>query len=491
MGKVKKVLLTLLISILVLACGAVGGTFFYIRSTGVFLDHTTINGHDVSNMTPGQALNVLKSSFDSTEVTVTENGETSFKETLSSIGFYLEEDMVLGLIRQALQVQNGDPIEMGNSFFRGRDIFMDCPSSVDEAVFTSKINNQTILNARIPNVNATLEMDENKDYQVVPEVYGTEFDDENLQYELRSRIAAAIASGSDASSGLLTEKIDLEFPDNIYNKPAICSDDPALKQLGEIYNQFSKAEIVYQFGSQTETLDWNTMKEWLILGDNQEADFDSDKITAYVEDMANRYNTRRMDRNFVTTYGSTVTISAGLNDYGYTVDQEAECNAIVENLYANTRTEREPIYYSTNSYGNPLYYQREGTDDLNGTYVEVNISAQHLWFYKNGSLIVESDFVSGDISKDRGTQTGAFPLAYKRSPDVLRGGDGNGGYETPVNYWMPFYEGQGLHDATWRGSFGGNIYQYNGSHGCVNLPLWAAASIYENISPGTAIIIYK
>jgi lipoprotein-anchoring transpeptidase ErfK/SrfK len=55
---------------------------------------------------------------------------------------------------------------------------------------------------------------------------------------------------------------------------------------------------------------------------------------------------------------------------------------------------------------------------------------------------------------------------------------------------MPFYEGQGLHDADWRGSFGGSIYRSNGSHGCVNLPPWAAAEIYNNISAGTAILIY-
>jgi len=55
---------------------------------------------------------------------------------------------------------------------------------------------------------------------------------------------------------------------------------------------------------------------------------------------------------------------------------------------------------------------------------------------------------------------------------------------------MPFYEGQGLHDANWRGAFGGSIYVNSGSHGCVNLPPWAAAEIYSEIEPGMAILIY-
>ena len=56
---------------------------------------------------------------------------------------------------------------------------------------------------------------------------------------------------------------------------------------------------------------------------------------------------------------------------------------------------------------------------------------------------------------------------------------------------MPFYDGQGLHDADWRSSFGGNIYVTNGSHGCVNLPPQAAAAIYAEIDEGMAIILYQ
>ena len=56
---------------------------------------------------------------------------------------------------------------------------------------------------------------------------------------------------------------------------------------------------------------------------------------------------------------------------------------------------------------------------------------------------------------------------------------------------MPFYDGQGLHDASWRYSFGGNIYVYNGSHGCVNMPPAAAQALYYEIEDGMAIVIYK
>lgn len=55
---------------------------------------------------------------------------------------------------------------------------------------------------------------------------------------------------------------------------------------------------------------------------------------------------------------------------------------------------------------------------------------------------------------------------------------------------MPFNGGIGLHDATWRNSFGGSIYKNNGSHGCINLPYNVASKIYNSIKVGDPIVCY-
>jgi hypothetical protein len=55
---------------------------------------------------------------------------------------------------------------------------------------------------------------------------------------------------------------------------------------------------------------------------------------------------------------------------------------------------------------------------------------------------------------------------------------------------MPFNGNIGLHDSTWRSTYGKNIYKTNGSHGCINLPPSAAAVIYENIEKGMPVICY-
>ena len=128
--------------------------------------------------------------------------------------------------------------------------------------------------------------------------------------------------------------------------------------------------------------------------------------------------------------------------------------------------------------------------DMGDTYVEVDLTKQHLWMYKEGKLIVESDFVSGTMTPARVTPPGIFRLYYKKSPAVLRSTKPGDSYETPVSFWMPFNGGIGFHDATWRGSFGGQIFWNSGSHGCINLPYSAAQTIYQNIEKDYLVICF-
>lgn len=484
-----KVLIALLI-ILLAAAIALLAVFFYFRSTGRFLKKTTLNGYDVSEKTPQEVLPLLEEGFRGTEVTLNERGETDLVCTLEELGFSVDKERTLGLIRQALAIQNRDPFEIMSSLFWGRKIYMDVPSIVDESVFASQVCAENLKIPRVKCKDAKLKQEKDGSYVIRPEIYGTEFADEDLQYEVRAEIGKMLADISSGNSPLKEGKLEISFPESIYIQPKVYETDPVLVEKKEVYNAFCHTEVVYQFGRKTETLGWDTIRKWLVT-ENGIGRPDKDKVWEYVTKLAEKYDTRFHDRVFQKTWGGTATIPASLNEYGYTIDKDAEYVQLMEDLSGNAPVTREPVYIQQNAYDNPVFYHREGVDDLAGTYVEANLSAQHLWFYKNGSLYLESDFVSGCVAKGTETQTGAFPLAYKKSPDVLVGSNANDGYETEVQYWMPFYEGQGLHDADWRGAFGGSIYQYDGSHGCINLPPWAAAELYNAIEPGTAIIIYK
>ena len=119
--------------------------------------------------------------------------------------------------------------------------------------------------------------------------------------------------------------------------------------------------------------------------------------------------------------------------------------------------------------------------------MEIDLTNQKVYLYVNGNLVKSSSCVTGNVSKGHTTPPGIYPMTYKQLDAVLRGP----GYASPVKYWMPFNGGIGLHDASWRSSFGGTIYKTNGSHGCVNLPYEMAKTIYENAYAGMPVICYN
>ena len=151
-------------------------------------------------------------------------------------------------------------------------------------------------------------------------------------------------------------------------------------------------------------------------------------------------------------------------------------------------------YEVTDSNDNYTYEERRvqvGTKKEidNANHVEVSIAQQRIWYYKDGELLVSSNIVSGQRYK-HGTPRGRYRLQWKTTDTYLKGRNDDGTkYSSHVNYWMPFNGAIGLHDANWRSSFGGNIYTYNGSHGCVNLPYSTARIIYKNIKVGTLVIV--
>ena len=223
-------------------------------------------------------------------------------------------------------------------------------------------------------------------------------------------------------------------------------------------------------------MDGTTISTWLSEGTDEKVSIDEEEVLAFVKTLAKKYNTAYSPKELKTSYGTTVTITGGF--YGWRIDNGGEVEQILADLKPE-RMWRESLYLTTaNSHGE---------HDYGDSYVEINLTNQHLFLYKDGKLVVESDFVSGNLSKGHDTPTGAFGLTYKTMNAVLRGPD----YETPVTYWMPFNGDVGMHDATWRNKFGGSIYKTSGSHGCINLPASAAKKIYETIDKGYAVLVYR
>lgn len=140
------------------------------------------------------------------------------------------------------------------------------------------------------------------------------------------------------------------------------------------------------------------------------------------------------------------------------------------------------VINNDNVYG---YVDKQFTKDLDGKFVVIDISDQKLWLYDENNVLLSTDIVTGKL--DTPTNLGIFKVYGKQTCRYLTGSD----YSSFVNYWMPFNGGIGMHDATWRKKFGGDIYLDDGSHGCVNMPLDVTDDIYENVSVGTKVLVHK
>ncbi|MDE7006624.1 MAG: L,D-transpeptidase, partial [Lachnospiraceae bacterium] len=176
------------------------------------------------------------------------------------------------------------------------------------------------------------------------------------------------------------------------------------------------------------------------------------------------------------TRGDIVTVEGGI--YGNEIDRKAE----KEYLFAAFLEKRNEIHV-------PFYKQmarKQGKDDIGDTYIEVDMTNQMMYYYKDGELTIETPVVTGNTSLRRGTPTGTNYVYNKQKNRVLRGAD----YASPVKFWIPVKGAIGIHDASWRGKYGGEIYKTNGSHGCINTPLEEVTKLYDMVEIGTPCVMF-
>jgi peptidoglycan transpeptidase precursor, ErfK-YbiS-YhnG family len=302
-------------------------------------------------------------------------------------------------------------------------------------------------------------------YVIVGEVVGNKVDKDVLY----PHVVEAILKGE--------PEIDLESA-GAYLKPTYTSESEKTIEVRDILNKYVSSKINYTFGEQKESLDGSAINKWFIVDENFKVKFDENKVKDYIDALCKTYNTVGKTRSFATSSGTTVNIDGG--DYGWSINEAQETQDLILVIKEGQTITKEPVYSQkalSLSYGN---------NDIGNTYVELDMTKQHLWFYKNGSLIVEGNVVSGNVSAGHATPEGVYGLKYKQKYAVLRGPD----YAVPVTFWMPFNGGIGLHDASWRSVFGGSIYKTNGSHGCVNMPYNVAKTIFDNIDVNTPVICY-
>lgn len=299
-------------------------------------------------------------------------------------------------------------------------------------------------------------------YSIVPEKPGSMIKREEAENAITEALSA------------LQEELDLDAA-GCFEEPDVTSQTAWITRVVKTLNKYVASKIVYDWNGTEEIVDGKQIHNWLSVKDKKVA-VDEKKVRGYINELAKRNDTFGKKREFTTTAGETIALASG--SYGWWSDRSGETKELTALIKKGEVVEREPLYHARGYV--------KGQNDIGTSYVEINLGAQHLYLYIEGELVLESDFVSGNVSRGYATPTGVFGLTYKERNATLRGRN----YATPVDYWMPFNGNIGMHDAGWRSSFGGDIYLTNGSHGCVNLPKDVAAQIYGMIEQGFPVVCY-
>lgn len=440
---------TILLALLLLCLCACDGGVTPSAKEFTFPENTVIAGVDVADLTKDEAWNKLEETAAGYVLNLNVDGN---EVTVSA------KDMGLSCSKEDFMAA-ADAMEAGTEADASRVI------RFQDAKLRLALNRQ--LNR--PSQDAQLVYDETSgEYVLQPHAEGLKTDHSALAVALKETIRT-----------LTPQQTMTGFSEVL--TPAYAADGENVLLALEKINKMIGVELSYVFGAEgsapiVQTIPTDIIRSFIITGeDGFSPAVDEAAVALYAEELAATYSIQpHLGNSFLTTNGEVLDMV--LPYEGCTVDTNFLTYDLIMCISNGISAERTASYIGN---GNPdLPY--------GGTYAEVDLTAQHLWYYKDGECLVDTDLVSGCVDLNMQTPIGNFYI-YARSRGTYLEGPG---YKSWVNYWMPFTGGYGLHDALWRDEFGGDIYLDDGSHGCVNLPLDAASTLFNNSTWGTRVILH-
>ena len=440
-----------------------------------FIEGTSINGIDAGKKTVSEVEDEIEKTVENYSLKLSFRDNRT--ETIDGDAFdyqYVSD----GGVQKLLDEQNIYTWIGGALFGSEKSYTVDEDTQFNEQKLVEGLSNLPEMKTenQVAPTDAYLLLDETtKRYNIVPETEGNVLNVEAVQAYAKSAVSGSV------------ETVDLAQAADTYAAPAIRANDEGLNSQQAALNAFLSTSITYTLPEGTQVLDANVLDGWISVDDNGYRYVDEEHIAEcvdqYVADLASTVDVEKETSTFASTNRGMVEVDN--NEYVIKINQDAEKEKLLEEVLGNTVTQREPVYSRKDETQDPTF---------GGTYVEIDIDNQTVYYYEDGQCLVETPCVTGTGSVPRrSTPTGVFHIYDKQRSRTLYGDiqpDGSYGYASFVNYWMRFCGGCGLHDATWRDSFGGDIYWDSGSHGCVNLPYEAAAQMYEIVEEGTPCIVF-
>lgn len=450
-----------------------GLVIVYLAISVFFMSHfyinTQINGKNFSGKNAAAVENYIKNQVADYKLTIVEQNNMTDAIEGSDISLVYKENSD---IEDALKKQNA--FLWPQSFFSKSSAEVTIEVGYDEAALESKIESVQALNQEQTDPQSAYPKYDGNSFVVEPEVYGTKVDVDTFTTKVKDAI-----TNFKSELNMMDEKC--------YTMPKYTSESPEVQKACDAMNNYLKASITYKMTNQDVVVNKDLISGWVTYDDDMNTTFDESKVKEWLREFGKTYDTVGTTRSITTPGGKTVDVSGGT--YGWSVDEAAELTALVDSIKKGEVVEKEPAYAQTAA--------THDAQDWGTTYLEVDIPAQHMWYVVNGAVQLETDVVTGLPTPERETPTGVYSILEMKRDKVLTGtinpSTGKPIYQTQVAYWMRVtWTGIGFHDAIWQSAFGGNRYQTSaGSHGCINMPLDQAASLYGMLSMGTPVIIHN
>ncbi|MCR4781408.1 MAG: L,D-transpeptidase/peptidoglycan binding protein [Lachnospiraceae bacterium] len=433
------------------------GVSMYFKSH--FFFRSTLNGVNSSGVTVDTVMKKIESKADNYALSIE---GTNKKEQIKPNQIDMEVANSKSEFEKALKEQN--EFAWIGALFSPRHYESKVVVNYDDTKLDERISNLSDVKNESPVKTENAKVDYTKDgFVVKKEVYGTEVDMDTLKKVISSKIMT------------LDPKVNLKA-EKCYVQPTLKADNSSLKDSAEELNKKIKVSITYTVGGATEKISKDTLASFMTNNDKGEVSYNNETIAEFVAEMAHKYDTAGKPKTLTTYTGAVVTVPGG--SYGWKIDKDKEAAQLKEDIDAGKDVKRDFIYAKTAA--------SRGENDYGNSYIEVNRTGQYMVVHKDGAVVLQSKVVTGKDNPKNMTHPGAYYVVGKKQNATLKGPTWN----SKVSYWMPFNGGEGLHDAVWQPSFGGTYYKIRGSHGCVNLPLNVAGSLYNIVSAGYPVLIY-
>lgn len=458
---------------------AYGAGCYYFQDH--FLPNTTVNGRNVSLKSESEVASDISSSTDGYASTV-RAGDFSCTVAASDIDLKTDGDTAA---RDALSQQ--DVAAWPYLALKGSNLEVQQGISYDEQKLSDAVG------AAVDAYNAQAQQPEDATWT---------YDEESGQYQIKPEQPGDVVSRdavvSSALSGVGSLSETTTCGDSAKVAPARTSGDEALQAAVRQANAMLSESIplTYQ-GKVKATVGHDQLAKWVSIGDDLSVSVDRDAVASYVSGTVSKaVDTEDEENSYTVAKGSLAGKIAESVESGSGGSVEIPVKTTPKPKRQADESDAKGSGSSKQD-GDGASGAAKGSYDASlGSYIDVNLSSQKATYYSgSGSVLWSSSIVSGNSSEGRSTPTGTYQINSKATDQTLVGsdedGDGEPDYKSHVSYWMPFIGNSvGLHDATWRGSFGGSIYESNGSHGCVNLPYGKAQELYGMVPVGTTVRVH-